>query len=118
MSSNAKSWLLASAIVAGLGASGTARAEDAASAEGRGCPVTHEALTQALRAAVAEVGSNNMWASVVNRDGVVCAVTFSGRNRGDQFPVSRAISVAKAFTANGVSLPGAPLSTAQLYPLT
>ena len=118
MLSNARSWLLASTVIAALGVSAAAQAQEAGSEERGGCPVTHQALTRALRAAVAEVGSNNMWASVVNRDGVVCAVTFSGRNRGDQFPVSRAISVAKAFTANGVSLPGAPLSTAQLYPLT
>jgi hypothetical protein len=59
-----------------------------------------------------------MWGSAVNRDGIVCAVAFSGPNRNAQFPVSRVISAAKAFTANGVSLDGAPLSTAQLYPLT
>ena len=67
---------------------------------------------------MAEVGSNHMWGSVVNRDGIVCAVAFSGANRNSQFPVSRVISAAKAFTANGVSLDGAPLSTAQLYSLT
>src|SRR2546427_4519203 len=31
----------------------------------------------------------NMWASVVNRDGVVCVVTFTGPDRGAQWPGSR-----------------------------
>jgi uncharacterized protein GlcG (DUF336 family) len=57
----------------------------------------------------------NMWATVVNRDGVVCAVAFSGRNRGDQWPGSRVIAAQKANTANAFSLPGLALSTAQLF---
>ena len=56
-----------------------------------------------------------MWASVVNRDGVVCAVAFTGGNRGDQWPGSRVISAQKANTANAFSLPGLALSTANLY---
>jgi hypothetical protein len=36
--------------------------------------------------------------------------------RGSQWLLSRQIAAAKAFTANGLSLDGAPLSTAQLYP--
>jgi len=57
----------------------------------------------------------NMWATVVNRDGVVCAVAFTGQNRGDQWPGSRVISAQKANTANSFSLPGLALSTANLY---
>jgi len=57
----------------------------------------------------------NMWATVVNRDGVVCAVAFTGTNRGDQWPGSRVISAQKANTANAFSLPGLALSTANLY---
>jgi len=57
----------------------------------------------------------NMWATVVNRDGVVCAVAFTGGNRGDQWPGSRVISAQKANTANAFSLPGLALSTADLY---
>src|SRR5437588_4299948 len=34
----------------------------------------------------------NMWGTVVNRDGVVCAVAFTGVNRGAQWPGSRVIS--------------------------
>jgi uncharacterized protein GlcG (DUF336 family) len=57
----------------------------------------------------------NMWATVVNRDGVVCLVTFSGADRGSQWPGSRVISAQKANTANAFSLPGFALSTANLY---
>ena len=56
-----------------------------------------------------------MWATVVNRDGVVCAVAFTGSDRGDQWPGSRVISAQKANTANAFSLPGVALSTANLY---
>jgi uncharacterized protein GlcG (DUF336 family) len=57
----------------------------------------------------------DMWATVVNRDGVVCAVAFTGSNRGSQWPGSRVISAQKANTANAFSLPGLALSTANLY---
>ncbi len=56
-----------------------------------------------------------MWATVVNRDGIVCAVAFTGDNRGAQWPGSRVISAQKANTANAFSLPGLALSTANLY---
>src|SRR5947207_845017 len=56
-----------------------------------------------------------MWATVVNRDGEVCAVAFTGGDRGDQWPGSRVISAQKANTANAFSLPGLALSTANLY---
>ena len=57
----------------------------------------------------------DMWATVVNRDGIVCAVAFTGNTRGDQWPGSRVISAQKANTANAFSLPGLALSTANLY---
>src|SRR2546429_7759995 len=56
-----------------------------------------------------------MWATVVDRDGVVCAVAFSGADRGSQWPGSRVISAQKANTANAFSLDGLALSTANLY---
>jgi uncharacterized protein GlcG (DUF336 family) len=59
-----------------------------------------------------------MWATVVNRDGIVCAVAFSGGDRGSQWPGSRVISAQKANTANAFSLPGLALSTANLYTAT
>ena len=57
----------------------------------------------------------DMWATLVNRDGIVCVVAFSGDHRGDQWPGSRAISAQKANTANAFSLPGLALSTSNLF---
>lgn len=57
----------------------------------------------------------NMWGTVVNRDGVVCAVAFTGSDRGSQWPGSRVISAQKANTANAFSLTKLALSTANLY---
>lgn len=62
--------------------------------------------------------NNNMWGVIVNRDGVVCAVAFTGANRGAQWPGSRVIAAQKANTANAFSLPGFALSTANLYAAT
>ena len=58
---------------------------------------------------------NQMWATVVDRDGVVRAVVYSGNERGDQWPGSRVISAQKANTANAFSLPDMALSSANLY---
>lgn len=83
----------------------------------RGLP-GHAQLKAALVAAVATETSGldfEMWATVVNRDGVVCAVAFSGADRGSQWPGSRVISAQKANTANAFSLDGLALSTANLY---
>ena len=57
----------------------------------------------------------DMWGTIVNRDGIVCAVAFTGTNRGDQWPGSRVISAQKANTANAFSLPTLSLSTANLW---
>jgi uncharacterized protein GlcG (DUF336 family) len=57
----------------------------------------------------------DMWGSVVNRDGIVCAVAFTGADRGSEWPGSRVISAQKANTANSFSLPGLALSTANLW---
>lgn len=58
---------------------------------------------------------NQMWAVVVNRDGIVCAVAFSGPDRGAQWPGSRMIAAEKANTANALSSPNFALSTANVY---
>ncbi len=76
---------------------------------------TLKAQLASARAAVNGGFSLDMWATVVNRDGIVCAVAFTGSNRGDQWPGSRVISAQKANTANAFSLPGLALSTATLY---
>src|SRR5512146_2737478 len=76
------------------------------------------ALQTALVNAVAAESSGldfQMWATLVDRDGVVCAVAFSGSDRGAQWPGSRVISAQKANTANAFSLDGLALSTANLY---
>ncbi len=82
------------------------------------CPVTYSALKEKLTAAATADSTglnNNYWAVVVNRTGLVCAVAYSGAAADDQWLASRQIAAAKAFTANGLSLDGAPLSTGQLY---
>lgn len=57
----------------------------------------------------------DMWVTLVDRDGIVCVVAFTGSDRGSQWPGSRVISAQKANTANAFSLPGLALSTANLY---
>jgi uncharacterized protein GlcG (DUF336 family) len=57
----------------------------------------------------------HMWGTIVNRDGFVCAVAFTGADRGSQWPGSRVISAQKANTANAFSLTGLSLSTANLW---
>lgn len=97
---------------------------NAASSACSGLP-SFGALRRALKEVVAAGGngglSNDMWATVVNRDGIVCQVTFTGGSRGDQWPGSRVISAQKASTANAFSRPSGvigfagALSTANLY---
>jgi uncharacterized protein GlcG (DUF336 family) len=78
----------------------------------------HAQLQSALSFARAQTNGGfnlDMWGTIVNRDGVVCAVAFTGSNRGSQWPGSRVISAQKANTANAFSLPALALSTANLY---
>lgn len=82
---------------------------------------THATVKKALTEIVAEQNGGfglNMWATLVDRDGVVQVVAFSGEHRGDQWPGSRVISAQKANTANAFSLPGLALSTANLFTAT
>src|SRR5581483_10003907 len=82
---------------------------------------THSQLQSALTAARTQMNGGfnlDMWGTVVNRDGVVCAVAFTGANRGSQWPGSRVISAQKANTANAFSLPQLALSSANLYAAT
>ena len=81
----------------------------------------HTALKTALLAAQSEANGGfdlEMWGTIVDRDGIVCAVAFTGSDRGAQWPGSRVISAQKANTANAFSLPGLALSTANLYTAT
>ena len=59
-----------------------------------------------------------MWAAVVDRNGLVVAVVFTGATSTDQWPGSRVIAAQKANTANAFSLPHLALSTANLYAAT
>jgi uncharacterized protein GlcG (DUF336 family) len=54
---------------------------------------------------------SRMWSAVVDRQGVLCSVI----RLGDAWPGSRAISIAKANTANAFSNDQLALSTANLY---
>jgi uncharacterized protein GlcG (DUF336 family) len=125
-----KGWSLRTASIVLLlaGAAGTVYADDAGN-ECQNLP-GYSALQAALAAATAAERSglnNQFWATIVDRDGVVCAVAFSGINRGAQWPGSRVISAQKANTANAFSLDassnsngsgqpnGLALSTANLY---
>jgi len=104
---------MASLLVLGIG---RANADDGPA----GCKDLpgHVRLRFALNAAQAQPNGGfgfEMWATIVNRDGIVCAVAFSGGDRGDQWPGSRVISAQKANTANAFSLPRFALSTANLY---
>jgi uncharacterized protein GlcG (DUF336 family) len=79
---------------------------------------THSEIKEALKSVVEEKNGGfglNMWATLVDRDGVVRAVVFSGSDRGEQWPGSRVISAQKANTANAFSLPNLALSTANLF---
>lgn len=66
--------------------------------------------------------SLRQWGTIVDRDGVVCAVVTSGgpggTNLDAQWLGSRVISAQKASTANAFSVTGLALSTANLYAAT
>ncbi len=97
---------------------GVTRDEDGnAAASCIGLPTYHQLQTALDNARAQANGGFNldMWGTVVNRDGLVCAVAFTGSNRGAQWPGSRIISAQKANTANAFSLPKLALSTADLY---
>jgi uncharacterized protein GlcG (DUF336 family) len=86
------------------------------------CPIDHARLASALKSSVKASGGpgnggldNHMWGAVVARNGVVCAVSYTGADVGDQWPASRAIAVEKANTANGMSLPNFAIATGNLY---
>ena len=79
---------------------------------------SHEVLKSALTAArQKDNGGLNleMWGTVVDRSGVVCAVAYTGAKTDSQWPGSRVISAQKANTANAFSLPQLALATANLF---
>jgi uncharacterized protein GlcG (DUF336 family) len=82
---------------------------------------SHDQLALALSDAQATANGGfglEMWATVVDRSGIVVSVAFPGAQEGDQWPGSRVISAQKANTANAFSLPSLALSTANLFTAT
>lgn len=107
-------------VVCGVVAACASILSSAVHAEASNCRALPDwsALKDALSAAVATETSGldfQMWGTIVDRDGIVCAVAFTGSDRGAQWPGSRVISAQKANTANAFSLNGLALSTANLY---
>src|ERR1043165_797250 len=92
----------------------------------------YAALRKALIAARAAENSGlnaQEWATIVDRDGVVCATVFSGNDRSSQMGIGRLSSAmrantANAFafdsnsTANGFGTGPLALSTSNLYSAT
>ena len=79
---------------------------------------TYSELQKALKDARAAANgglNNDMWGSLVARDGTVCAVAYTGDTVDAQWPGSRVIAAQKANTANAFSVKGNALSTANLY---
>ena len=103
--------LLASLCGAIAGQVAPAWAGDTCAALGLGnAHALHAALTTALKSVAPQQAANGglgnqMWATIVDQDGVVCAVTFTGTTRIDQWPGSRVISAQKANTATSFNLP-------------
>jgi uncharacterized protein GlcG (DUF336 family) len=72
----------------------------------KNCPVTYDQLKSALDAAQSADNGGlgfDMWGTVVNKDGRVCAVAKTGDSLNDQWLASRVISAQKAFTAVALS---------------
>lgn len=114
-----RSWWLVAVSISAI-TTAAAQNDGGDNAVGSRCAAlpSHAQLKTALTAArQADNGGFDldMWGTIVDRDGVVCAVAFTGTDRGSQWPGSRVISAQKANTANAFSLPGLALSTANLY---
>ncbi len=111
--------LIKMAVIAGFTMSGLAAQQPPS--PGCGSLPDHDKLRSAVQAVVKEGKSantgmgNQEWAAIVNRDGIVCAVAFSGPDRTVEWPGSRLIAAEKANTANALSGPDFALSTANLY---
>jgi len=109
---------------------GVLNADDKGGSNGCKSLPGYSQLKAALVAATATETSglnNQMWGTIVDKDGIVCAVAFTGVNRFAQWPGSRVISAQKANTGIAFSLDstsssggsgqpnGLSLSSANLY---
>lgn len=118
MKNNIIKTMIAGVFLTSVSVSAFATDDGRSNKNGCGSLPNYAQLKNALVKAVADESSGlnlDMWATIVDRDGVVCAVAFSGKDRGAQWPGSRVISAQKANTANAFSLDGLALSTANLY---
>jgi uncharacterized protein GlcG (DUF336 family) len=104
-----------------------ATGEGSAAAPVAGCRDLPSArdLKEYLRRAPAEggdagglFGGKLEWASIVNRNGEICATAVATDDSAGAWPGSQAIAKAKAYSANAFSTDDVPLSTARLYTLT
>lgn len=111
--------ILRNALLATLGIAAAAAVQAVPDAPANSCVglPNQSQLEASLKAVVGANGGLNfpMWATVVNRYGVVCAVASTGTTTDDAWLNSRVISAQKAYTANGFSRPSFALSTANLF---
>jgi len=83
----------------------------------------NDKLRQLLQQAVGSIRIGGMaegkaeWAAVVDRQGRLCSLVVGSDDKSAAWPGSRAIAMAKAFTANAFSSDMTPLSTARMYTL-
>ena len=59
--------------------------------------------------------NNDVWVTILSRDGFVCKVAYSGDQVDSQYPASRLSSAQKAYSANSFSLGTMAMSSANLY---
>ncbi len=104
-------------LIAGATISFAVQADDHSSQSGNRLP-TYEELRAGLRSVVgASVNGGaglDFWGVIVDRDGIVRAVAFSGKDRNAQLPIGRIVTTLKASTANNLSLNNFLVSTPQL----
>lgn len=104
-------------LPSGCGEPSTAAPGAAARRAAAGLP-DHAALRSVLASVRGRANGGfgvELWATVVDRDGVVVAVAYTGARGGTDWSAGRVSSAQKAGTANALSLPGLALSTANLY---
>lgn len=94
-----------------------------AAAQANGCShlPNHDQLRTVLQSVVKEGQQKNggmgnqEWAVIVDRDGIVCTIVFSGSNRSQEWPGRQIIAAEEANTANGLSGPDFALSTPNIF---
>ena len=107
-----KSWMLVGAVILSAAT---------ASAQSDGCaglPDYFQLKNALVAARSAENSGNNaqQWAAIVDRDGVVCAVAFSGNNRSAQMAAARVMAAMRANTANSFSYDASSSSNGKGFP--